>query len=195
VDTLKRNELTAHIPIILLTAKSGIESKLKGLRHGADDYLTKPFGTEELLARMDNLLAVRRKLRQLFGTRGMELATLPNTPPSVKNSEYILSEPDQAFLRRFVLLVEEKLDDEHTAVEDFAVKMLLSRSQLQRKLEALTGQSVWEFVRNYRLDRAHAMLKNREGRISEIALRVGFGNEKHFSTVFKERFGVSPSQI
>jgi DNA-binding response OmpR family regulator len=195
VDELKNNELTAHIPIILLTAKSGIESRLKGLRRGADDYLTKPFSTEELLARMENLVETRRKLRQLFGARAMELANLPETSPSVEKADNLLSEPDRAFLRRFAVLVEEKLGDERISVEDFAAKMLVSRSQLYRKLEALTGQSAWVFVRNYRLDRAHAMLKNKEGRVSEIALRTGFGSEKHFSTVFKERFGVSPSQI
>ena len=85
--------------------------------------------------------------------------------------------------------------NEAVSVEDFAQKMLLSRSQLHRKLRALTDKSPTDFVRDYRLDRAHAMLKNREGRVGEVALRVGFGNEKYFSTVFREKFGVSPSQI
>jgi AraC-like DNA-binding protein len=106
-----------------------------------------------------------------------------------------LSSHDQAFLRKFKLLIEEHLDNDAFSIEDFAAKMLISRSQLHRKLDALTGQSTSEFVRSYRLDRAHAMLKNREGLVGEVALRVGFGNEKYFSTMFRERFGVPPSQI
>lgn len=193
VDTLKNNELTAHIPIILLTAKSGIESKLKGLRRGADDYLTKPFSTEELLVRMENLLETRRRLRQLFGGQNLSLSMVSKEEDGAHAD--FLSEPDRTFLQKFTLLLEENLDNEIISVEDFAKKMLFSRSQLHRKLRALTDKSPTDFVRDYRLDRAHAMLKNREGRVGEIALRVGFGNEKYFSTAFREKFGVPPSQI
>ena len=193
VNELKNAELTAHIPIILLTAKSGIESKLAGLRRGADDYLTKPFSTEELLARMSNLVETRRRLRRLFGGQNLSLSMMPNGEQGPAAD--FLSEPDRTFLQKFTLLLEENLDNEVISVEDFAQKMLFSRSQLHRKVRALTDKSPTDFVRDYRLDRAHAMLKNREGRVGEIALRVGFGNEKYFSTVFREKFGVPPSQI
>jgi len=196
VDELKNAELTAHIPIILLTAKSGIESRLAGLQRGADDYLTKPFSTEELLVRMENLVETRRSLRQLFGKQPV---FAPNERedelPKERMEEPVLSAPDRDFLQKFNLLIEQHLDDEHITVEDFAHKMAISRMQLHRKLTALTDQNVTVYVRNYRLERAMRLLQNREGNVSEVAARVGFGSEKYFSTAFKEKFGVSPSQV
>ena len=190
VDELKNAELTAHVPIVLLTAKSGIESKLKGLRRGADDYLTKPFNTEELLARMENLVENRRRLRERFAQQTAGRAAGAAEPPPE-----FLTAPDQAFLRKINLLIEQHLDDEALTAEDFAAKMFVSRMQLHRKLSALAGQSTTAYIRNYRLDRAMAMLKNREGNVFQVSGMVGFGNEKYFSTVFKERFGLSPSDV
>jgi signal transduction histidine kinase/DNA-binding response OmpR family regulator/ligand-binding sensor domain-containing protein len=189
VDELKNHELTAHIPIILLTAKAAIDAKLKGLRIGADDYLTKPFNTEELLARMENLVETRRRLRERYGQ---------NTVPPVQvatDEATFLSALDRDFMHRFTLTVERHLSDENISVEDLAQKMFVSRVQLYRKLKALTNQSVTDFVRDYRLDKAKAMLKNREGNVGEVASKVGFGSESYFSRAFKERFGVSPSQV
>ncbi len=189
-DELKNTELTAHIPLILLTAKTGLDSKLKGLRSGADDYLTKPFHTEELLARMDNLLELRSKLRQQVRQPNTKTLATDNMEPN-----NFLSELDQDFLRRFSLLLEQHLDDEQLGVEEFAQKMFISRSQLHRKLKALTDQNATDFIRDYRLNQAMEMLKNKEGMVSEVASRVGFANEKYFSTAFKAKFGVSPSRV
>ncbi len=193
-NELKTNELTAHIPVILLTAKSAVESKIKGLRTGADDYLTKPFNTDELLARMENLVETRRQLRARFrhetGAAGIGAAAV-----SPQVSEEVLSAPDREFLRKFNLILETHLADETLGVEDFARKMFISRVQLHRKLKAVTDQNATDFIRDFRLERAHAMLRNREGRVGDVALRVGFGNEKYFSTVFREKFGVPPSQV
>lgn len=185
---VKINELTAHIPVILLTARSAGEARIQGLKFGADDYLTKPFNTKELLARMNNLLENRRRLRHLF-----------SQPEIVAGNDYedktFISAPDNEFLRRFTLLIDENLDDETLGVEEFAGKMFVSRVQLHRKLKGLTGQSATDFIRNQRLDRAFLMLKNKEGLVSEIAIRTGFTNDKYFSTVFKEKFGISPSSV
>lgn len=195
LEELKNGEMTAHIPVILLTAKSGAESKLKGLRQGADDYLTKPFSAEELLARMENLVENRRRLRAFFSGQLMAQTIGDQAMTSGEETAEFLTEPDRVFLRKFTLAIEENLSNEGIGIEDFAKIMLLSRSQLHRKMRALTDKSPTDFVRDYRLERAYAMLKNREGRVGEIALRVGFGNEKYFSTVFREKFGTSPSQI
>ncbi len=199
LDELKNNELTAHIPIILLTAKTSFDSKIRGLRIGADDYLSKPFNTEELLARMENLVETRRRLRENFRKQNQnahfsKFEISENGKQGGAQPEF-LSPPDKEFLRKFNLVLEKNLADEKLGVEDFAKKMFISRVQLHRKLKATTDQNATDFIKNYRLDRAHSMLKNREGMVGEIALRVGFGNEKYFSTVFKEKFGVSPSQV
>lgn len=183
---LKRHELTAHIPIIMLTAKAAMDAKLKGLRFGADDYLAKPFHTAELVARMQNLVDNRRKLRELWG--GYQ--SFANSP-----DEGALSNPDKEFIRKFSLLIAQHLSDETLGVEEFAKKMYISRVQLHRKLKALTGQSATDYIRDYRLERAYALIKNKEGSINEIASQVGFGNEKYFSTVFKEKYGLPPSKV
>lgn len=188
-NKLKNNELTAHIPIILLTAKTTLDAKLTGLRTGADDYLTKPFNTEELLVRINNLLEKHRHLRRLYGQGASVAASVES------NEKYSLhTAPDREFLRRFTLLVEQHLAEEGIGVEELAQKMSLSRVQLHRKLKALTDQSVSDFVRDYRLDRAMSMLKNQEGSVNEIAARTAFASTKHFARVFKERFGISPSE-
>lgn len=188
-EALKSDALTAHIPIILLTGKSAIESKLKGLRTGADDYLVKPFNTEELLVRAKNLIHSRRLLREQYS----EQAALPLDPENTSNQH--LSTPEQEFLQRLVHIINERLDDEHLSVEEIAQAMFISRVQLHRKLKAITNKNATEFVREYRLERAKTMLQNREGLVYEIAYRVGFRSEKYFSRAFKEKFGVSPSQI
>jgi YesN/AraC family two-component response regulator len=189
-EALKENELTAHIPIILLTAKASIASRLTGLRTGADDYLTKPFHTEELLVRMENLLNVRIKLRAHYSQLNIGAAR----SDSADGSDF-LSSPDKEFLRRFIVVLDDNLDDEKLGVEEFAQKMFISRSQLHRKLKAITDQNATDFIRDFRLEKAMEMLKNQGGLVSEVASRVGFSNEKYFSTIFKEKFGVSPSRV
>lgn len=189
-DELKNNELTAHIPIILLTAKASLDAKLKGLRKGADDYLTKPFHTEELLARMENLIEVRRKLREHFSKMSLGSAI-----SDTSDGNDFLSAPDKEFLRRFIAMLEENLGNTKIGIDDFAQKMFLSRSQLHRKIKALTDQNPTDFIKDYRLEKAISMLKNKEGLVAEVASKVGFANEKYFATVFKEKFGVSPSRV
>jgi signal transduction histidine kinase/DNA-binding response OmpR family regulator/ligand-binding sensor domain-containing protein len=190
-DALKTNELTAHIPIILLTAKSGIDSKIKGLRTGADDYLTKPFNTEELLARMENLVELRRKLLHQYGKRNHLAKPLPTD----KEVPEFLSSPDRAFLRKLRLTIEQQIDNEALSIESLAQILNISRMQLHRKLKALSNQSATEYIRIYRLERAMALLQNKEGNVKQVSKMVGFGNEKYFSKSFKEHFGVLPSEV
>lgn len=185
-DYLKNEEKTSHIPIILLTAKAAIESKLKGLKRGADAYLTKPFHTEELIVRVEKLIESRKLLQEKFSQQ---------TKAHSKKPIQLFSKIDNDFLRKFTLQVEAFLDDETLSVELLAQHMNLSRSQLYRKIKALTGQSPNDFVRNYRLDRAMELLKNKEGNVMQVSVMVGFGDEKYFSTRFKARFGSSPSEV
>ena len=184
--TLKNNEICAHIPVILLTARAAMESKIQGLQAGADDYLNKPFNADELLIRMNNLVSIRRKLMERFAS-----STVETEAPQIDG----WSGPDREFIRRFRQVLEQHLDNEVMGVEEFAVKMYVSRVQLHRKMKALTGKPASDFIRDYRLDRAMDLLRRREGNVTEVAARVGFVNEKYFSVVFKEKFGQSPSQI
>lgn len=189
LDAIKQNPVTCHIPFVLLTAKTALESRLQGLRHGAEAYLNKPFNTEELLAWLFNLLENRKRMQENFQKNTFTPA------PEENDNRPRLNEMDRQFINRLIEVAEQELENENLSSEDLAKRMTMSRSQLHRKLTAVTGQSAGEFLRNYRLDRAMQLLKNGEGNVTEIAWRVGFVNTKHFSTSFKERFGFPPSEV
>ena len=201
-DTLKKEEITSHIPIILLTAKSAIDSKIQGLKTGADAYLTKPFHTEELFVRIEKLIELRQKLQAKYSN--IDLTTIAqstpsknNTPPPnnpTKETTKKITTYDQEFLKKVTNLIQEQVAAENLSVEGVANQLFISRSQLHRKLKALTGSSPNEFIRNYRLDYSLNLLKNKNIKISQVAYEVGFSDEKYFSRRFKERFGFSPSE-
>jgi len=181
---LKEDVRTSHVPVILLTARADTDSKLGGLEIGADDYVTKPFDTRELGARIRNLLEQRRRLRAKFSA-GVVL----------KPGEVAVTSLDDALLKKVMRAVEKNMGDEAFGVDDLAREACLSRTHLNRKLHALTNLSSGEFIRYMRLQRARELLENDAGSIAEIAYQVGFGNLSHFSASFRERFGVLPSHV
>jgi DNA-binding response OmpR family regulator len=182
--TLKLDEKTSHIPIILLTAKAASENKIEGLDIGADDYLIKPFEPNELLARARNLIDLRRKLRERFK------ASVP-----LKPGEVAVTSMDDAFLNKVMAAVEQHMGDEHFHVEGLAAEAGMSRVQLFRKLTALTNQSPGEFIRYIRLHRAMALLLKDAGTVSEIAYTVGFSDPSYFSKCFHKQFGKAPTDV
>ena len=181
---LKKQEKTSHVPIILLTAKAGVENRITGLETGADAYVPKPFSSDELHARIKNLIEGRKKLKEKF-SRSLLVKPEVAAEPSM----------EEKFLMRVKKVVEEHLDDEHFSVEELSRKVGMSRAQLHRKLIALTGKSASRFVRNYRLEHAYQLLENRVGTVSEIAYRVGYSSPAYFTKCFTEDFGISPSQV
>ena len=193
LQLLKNNLTTSHIPVLMLTARTALETRLESIKFGADAYLQKPFNTLELMAWVDNLLENRRLLQQrITKEKKQKFATLADHSTEAVAT---LSALDQDFLARLQQALTLELENEDLNVEDLARLMFISRSQLHRKLNALTGLSSSEFIRNFRLDQAMLMLKTERGKISDVATRVGFRNVKYFSTAFKEYFGVSPSEI
>jgi len=188
---LKENTLTSHIPIIILTAKSAMDSKLKGLSEGADDYLTKPFHTEELHLRIHNLIESRRKLRMKYAQEGPTL----NKEAAYTSGPGIIAANDEVFLSEVRSYITDNLDKESFTIDDFAQLLFISRTQLYRKLKALTDMSPSEFVRNHRLDVARELLEQKAGNVNEISIRVGIPNRSYFSRMFKARFGILPSEI
>ncbi|MFQ5569295.1 MAG: two-component regulator propeller domain-containing protein [Rhodothermales bacterium] len=180
---LKKDAALNHIPVILLTAKASEESKLEGLETGADDYICKPFSTEELLVRVENLIEVRRLLRQRFGTEVL-----------VQPSGVAVTPADAAFLERVKDVVEAHLEHSNFGVEWLADEVGLSPRQLQRRLRAMTSLSPAGFVRMMRLQRAAHLLEQQAGSVSEIAYAVGFQDPNYFSRLFRQTFGVPPSE-
>lgn len=187
-DFLKNDPRTSHLPIVLLSAKSALESRLAGLRRGADVYLTKPFHSEELIANVENLVATRQRLRDVF-SKSLEKTSV------LASAAEVFEPAENDFLKNLLEVVEQNLDNSEMSADDFAKSVFMSRSQLHRKLTALTGQSLGDFVKNHRLDRARDLLQIGELAVQDIAARTGFVNVKHFSTQFRERFGMPPSRL
>jgi len=182
--TLKKQEKTSHVPIVLLTAKAGVENRITGLETGADAYVPKPFSSEELRARIKNLIDGRKKLKEKY-SRALTIKPEVAAEPSM----------EQKFLLRVKGVVDNFLGDENFSVEQLSKEVGMSRAQLHRKLIALTGVSASRFVRNYRLEHAHQLLQNKVGTVSEIAYRVGYSSPAYFTKCFTEDYGISPSQV
>ena len=183
---LKEDDRTCHIPVILVTARADEESRLRGLRTLADDYITKPFSEAELRQRVDTLLAVREILRQRFSK---ELDQPGLTEPVVT-----LSERDRNFMGRVEKALNQRFSDPEFSTSEFASCVAMSERQLQRKLKALTNFTPREYLRNYRLQKAAEMLKA-GGAVGDVAFAVGFLSQSYFTTCFRAQFGVTPSQI
>jgi len=180
---LKEDPETEFIPVVLLTARAAAEDRLEGLEHRADDYVTKPFDVRELLARIDNLIASRKRLRERFSAPGLTL-----------HAEAVDVEPaDETFLERVRVVIEENLGDEGFTVERMAREVAHSRGHLHRRLRALLDESPSELLWRMRLERAAMLLEAGAGSISEIAYAAGFKSVSHFSNRFLEHFGVRPS--
>jgi signal transduction histidine kinase/DNA-binding response OmpR family regulator/ligand-binding sensor domain-containing protein len=205
IECLRRDSRTSHIPITLLTAKTAVESRIAGYEKGADIYLAKPFNTEELETVLNTLLQNRRKT-QFFYAKHLENGHIEGGMCLEKENKTVEKETQKAtlpaitdakdleFLYKFKALIEKELDNENLDTDQIANEFYMSRFQLNRKLTALVNQSSADFVRNYRLNRAYEMLKTREYNVYEVAYAVGFGNSKHFSTKFKEKFGMTPRE-
>ena len=183
-ETLKKDERTCHIPIILLTAKTEDADRFIGLETGADDYITKPFKLKALEARVKNLIDSRLKLRERYS---QELVLKP--------TDIAISSFDAQFLEKVNNVIDENLTEPSFSAEDFSKAVGMSRMQLHRKLKALTGLSATEFVRSQRLKLAADLLKKSDANVSEIGYAVGFNDHSYFAKCFKEMYGCSPSEF
>jgi CheY-like chemotaxis protein/AraC-like DNA-binding protein len=192
---LRKDERTSHIPIIMLTAKADIESRIEGLEQGADAYLEKPFHKEELLVRIKKLLELRRSLQQLYIKRA-GLAVMNAEPTSTVAGELVpaLNEIEDEFVKKIRQAVEEHLFDFNFSVEQLCKYVFMSHSQLHRKLDALTGYSPNKFIRIIRLNKAKDLLRNSSDSIASIALDCGYNDPGYFARVFKQEYNVTPQE-
>lgn len=181
---VKSNIETSHIPVILLTAKTSAKSRIIGLNHGADDYLTKPFNDRELIARVHNLIQLRQLLRQRYAS-SIEL----------KPSELASNDLDAQFLQDAMDIMERKLADDSFRVADFARELGMSSASLNRKLRALLDQSTNQFIRSVRLQRAHDLLGARSHSVTEVAHLAGFSSSAYFVKSYKEKYGYTPGTL
>lgn len=181
---LKQQTATHHIPIIQLTARDSQENIVEGLQTGADDYISKPFNTQALILKIQNILDTRRRLQARY-QHAESLLHLPAVGAS----------PDEEFLRKLYLLVSEHLGNESLDGDFMARELAMGKTTLYRKLQALTGQTVNTFIRKIRLQKASEMLRLGMYSISETAYAVGFNNPNYFSRCFFEEYGKTPSDF
>ena len=190
--TLKEDRRTSHIPIVLLTARVLTDSKIKGYKSGADAYLEKPINREDLLLRINNLFENRKKLRShLLGSTGM-----------LKNGKAISDEKlmtadsnvtkEERFLSEIHQIVLDAIQNEALNADFVAQRLAMSRSQLYRKIKALTGLSPNLFIRDIKLEQSKSLLNNEDLNISEVAFKVGFSTPSYYSRAFHQKYGISP---
>ena len=183
---LKTNTATSHIPVIMLTAKNLEEHRAEGYEHGADSYITKPFHSKVLLARIENLLRQRQLLKNLYqGSKEAEKEI----------SEAHLEDRDKQFLKQLQAIIQKNLSDSEFGVEDMGQQIGLSRVQLYRKVKAMTGSSVVDLLRKARLAKARRLLETRSMSVSEVAYEVGFSAPSYFTKCFKDEYGMLPGDV
>ncbi|HTN07029.1 hybrid sensor histidine kinase/response regulator transcription factor [Agriterribacter sp.] len=190
---LRNDERTSHIPIIMLTAKAGMASKMEGLQQGADVYLEKPFNREELSLRIKKLLELRQNLQQYY----LKKAGLNHYPaPAIVSGEGEMSDPkiEDTFVKKVREAVEEHVTEANFTIEQLCKLVFMSHSQLHRKLDALTGCSPNKFIRIIRLNKAKELLKNPASTIAAIALDCGYNDPGYFARVFKQECGLTPQE-
>ncbi len=185
---LKKETITTHIPIILLSAKSNIESIKTGYEIGADDYITKPFSSQLLRARIKNLLDNRILLRKHFGNLEEQDAN------NISEAQSKLLDKEKAFLKKLELVILKHLAGEKNNVNTIALGIGMSRTSLFRKVKAITGKNINEYVTMVKIKKAASLIKGGDVTISQAAFEVGFSSAKYFSQLFKKQYGIVPSQ-
>ena len=183
-ETLKQDIRSSHIPIILLTARGSITEQIEGIKSQADAFIVKPFNLEYLEETIKNLLKNRAILREHYTSE------LPSETRSNSSNKI-----DRKFINEFTALVENNLSNEDFTVENICKHIGISRVQLYRKVKALIGYNVNDYILTVRLQKAKFLLSNEDISISEISFKVGFSSQAYFSTVFKSKFGVTPKSF
>ena len=183
-QTVKNNPKTKHIPVILLSAKNSEETMIEGYKQGADDFVTKPFNTAILEARIRNLLESHSQLNKDF-----KLSPYSQIKKNIKNPA------DEAFINSIIQIVEKSLSKPDFKIDDIAEELKLNRRQLSNKIKDTTGYTVNEFIKTIRLNKAAELLITTDQTISEIAFRLGYSVPSNFTRSFTRQFGMSPSDF
>jgi signal transduction histidine kinase/DNA-binding response OmpR family regulator len=183
-EKLKKDERTCHIPVIFLTALAEIKEQMEGLENGADDYITKPFDIDLLKIKVNNLIDTRKKLRLLYQKK-----------LTLDSFELIPDSADEKLIRKILNVIDKEISNPNFGVEELSKIVGLSRTHLYRKISEITRQSPVELIRNLRLEKAAKLLRQNKFYISEVAYMSGFTEISYFRKIFKDFYGVSPSEF
>ncbi len=186
MKTNGNNVEISHIPIILLTAKADIENKLEGLSFGADDYITKPFSVSYFMARIENLINQRKRLRTIFCILDKDefknFALMP----------YLVTDQDEEIMKKVMFKIEQNIDNNNFSVEELGLSVGLNRTTFGNKIKGLTGYTPVEFIRDIRIKRAAQLIISSQLLIKEVTFMTGFSDMKYFLKTFKNKYGVTP---
>lgn len=186
-EKIKSTPDTSHIPVLLLSALGDNDNVIKGLEFGADDYISKPFSLKHLELRINKLIQINEQIKKYFSKNSL----LPTS-----NKELELSRKDKAFLDNIVETIEKNLSDSAFGVEELSKEVGLSTSHFYKRFKHFTGQIPSVYIRHYRLQRAAELLKSNEGfNVAEVMYQIGIESSSYFSSSFKKRYGVSPSEF
>ena len=185
VKEIRADERTSHIPIILLTGRNTLHSRLEALEAGADDYLSKPFSTEELLVRITNLIVQRRRLAENYREEMMNIHSVLSKKLTIEEN----------FLQQAKSVVESNLSDAMFSVSKMADELHINRTHLLRKLKSLTGMAPNDYIRKMRLEKAAEMIRLRVNTITQAGYAVGFNDQSYFTKCFKKHFGMTPREF
>ena len=194
MQELRNNLQTSHIPVVLLTAKTDMDTRLKGIELGADSYITKPFSATYLEARVENLLQRRQRLQEFFRTHLMDERDTPVEEQQRKETEDSMSPQDRKFLERLTELMEKNMDNGDLLVDDLVRELAVSRSVFFKKLKSLTGLAPIEFIKEMRVQRAARLIEAGDYNMTQISYMVGINDPRYFSKCFKHRFGMTPTE-
>lgn len=194
ISQIKSDSMICHIPIIVLSAKSSIDDRIKGVEYGVDDYITKPFSASYLKAKVTAVFTQRRQLQEAFmgnimGNQVTETSEVMLEPTHPQVTAY-----DQKFIAQIMAFMEEHMANSELMIDDFADKFSMSRSMFYRKLKSITGLTPVDFIREVRFKRAIQLMECGQYNFSEIAYMTGFNDPKYFSKSFKKYIGVSPRE-
>lgn len=189
LQELKTNLNTSHIPVVLLTSKTTIESKLEGLAYGADDYITKPFSVSYFNARIANLLSQRKHLQEIFRSH-----TSKGNPCQYEPQPFTITSQDELLMTKVMTVIEANMENFEFTVDDMREHVGMSRSAFFKKIKSLTGLAPVEFIRDIKLKRAAQLLSSGEYRVKEVTFMIGFSDSKYFAKCFKEKFGITPME-
>ena len=181
---IKEDEVTSHIPVILLTARSEESQRIEGYEHGADAYITKPFSDHLLLVRISNLLQARRQRKNDEAKQMLSAEDIQTDEPG-----------ERMFLERFKKAAKSHIGDANLRMDDLGSELSLSKVQMYRKVKALTDKTPAEVLREMRMQKAYSLLKQTDKTISEVAAEVGFAIPGYFSACFKKQFGINPTEL
>lgn len=189
LQKIKEKPNTSHIPFILLTAKTNIDSKLEGLNYGADDYIEKPFSVKYLKARIDNIIHQRKQMYETF-TRDK----LANSLASTQQKKQTITSQDELFIKKIKEEVEKNIDNSDFLIDDLVAAMAMSRTVFFKKLKSLTGLAPVEFIRDIKIKYAAKLIKTQQYSIKEVSFMIGISDTKYFTQCFKKIYGMTPSE-